>query len=297
MTDKALRRELSEAMEAGQRMLADKDLAAAEAAFRQGLSVCERSGSQDTGWQSDIALLQDSLGDVLVAQGDLPAALECYRSSMAGRERLRAADPSNAERQRDVSVSLVKIGDVLLHQGQIAEAVVSHRAALEIAENLALADPTNVDRQHDLSILHHKIGDALSSHDPAPARDSYHESLASAERLASADPDNADFQAALAIGYERFGDTATQHGEPAEAIKAFERALAIYEGLAERFSNPAYRAFAVVPLWRLGLLKGAKGRPELQHALDVLKELDGANRLDPKRKHWIPEIEADLASL
>jgi hypothetical protein len=43
-------------------------------------------------------------GDVHVEQGDLPAALESYRASLAIAERLAQADPGNAGGQRDLVV-------------------------------------------------------------------------------------------------------------------------------------------------------------------------------------------------
>ncbi|MFZ1093303.1 MAG: hypothetical protein WAN75_29480 [Xanthobacteraceae bacterium] len=42
---------------------------------------------------------------MLVAQGDLTAALQAYRDSLGIRERLAKADPGNAGWQRDLSVS------------------------------------------------------------------------------------------------------------------------------------------------------------------------------------------------
>ena len=60
---------------------------------------------------------------MLVAQGQLDAALTAYRASLAIRERLAAADPSNAAWQRDLSVSHDKLGDVLVAQGQLDAAL------------------------------------------------------------------------------------------------------------------------------------------------------------------------------
>ena len=60
---------------------------------------------------------QDKVGDVLVAQGDLTAALEAYRTSLAIFERRAAHDAGNAGRQRDLSAIQEKLGDVLAEQG------------------------------------------------------------------------------------------------------------------------------------------------------------------------------------
>ena len=50
----------------------------------------------------------DKVGDVLVAQGNLPEALKSYRDSLAIADRLAKADPGNADWQRDLSVSYRK---------------------------------------------------------------------------------------------------------------------------------------------------------------------------------------------
>ena len=62
-------------------------------------------------WQRDLSVSYIKVGDVQVAQGDLPAALTSYRSSLGIRERLSKANPSNTEWQRDLSVSYIKVGD------------------------------------------------------------------------------------------------------------------------------------------------------------------------------------------
>jgi hypothetical protein len=83
----------------------------------------------------------NKLGEVLVAQGILPAALAAYQASLAIAERLVAADPSNAGRQRDLSVSHNKLGEVLVTPGNLLGALAACLASLAIRERLAAADP------------------------------------------------------------------------------------------------------------------------------------------------------------
>ena len=101
----------------------------------------------------------DKIGDVQVAQGDLPAALASYRASLAIRERLAKADPGNAEWQRDLSVSHDKIGDVQVAQGDLPAALTSYRASLAIRERLAKADPGNAEWQRDLIVSYVKLSE------------------------------------------------------------------------------------------------------------------------------------------
>jgi hypothetical protein len=52
--------------------------------------------SHNTQWQGDLSMSYEKVGDVLKAQGKLDEALKAYRDSLAIRERLAAADRSNA---------------------------------------------------------------------------------------------------------------------------------------------------------------------------------------------------------
>jgi hypothetical protein len=50
----------------------------------------------------------NKVGDVQVAQGNLPAALVSYQASLTIRDRLAKSDPGKAGWQRDLSVSYDK---------------------------------------------------------------------------------------------------------------------------------------------------------------------------------------------
>jgi hypothetical protein len=54
----------------------------------------------------------ERVGDVLVAQGNLPEALKSFRDGLAIRDRLAQADPGNAGWQRDLIVSCVKLAGI-----------------------------------------------------------------------------------------------------------------------------------------------------------------------------------------
>src|SRR5262249_62348773 len=93
-------------------------------AIRVAQSAAEHDNA---GWQSDLSVSQERIGDVLRAQGNLAAALESYTSAHAIRERLAAADPGNAGWQSDLSVSHETIGGVLRAQGNHAPAPDRHK--------------------------------------------------------------------------------------------------------------------------------------------------------------------------
>jgi tetratricopeptide (TPR) repeat protein len=67
--------------------------------YRRSLTIFERLAAADpsnAGWQSDLSVSHDRIGDVLFEQADIARALDSYQTSLAIRERLAAADPGNA---------------------------------------------------------------------------------------------------------------------------------------------------------------------------------------------------------
>ena len=238
-------------------------------------------------------------GEIAVSSGALQAALSNFLASLAIAERLAAADPGNADWQRDLSVSHNRIGDVQSAQGDLGAALSSFLASLAIRERLAAADPGNAGWQRDLSVSHERIGDVQSAQgDLGAALSRFRASLAIAERLAVADPGNAGWQRDLATGHERLGVIHMRQDNQIEAKQSFVRALEIYTGLTARNpSDIASLVSSVVPRLGLARLDPAHARMHLTQALAILKPLAAANRLDVKRQSWIPDIEARLAAL
>ena len=99
----------------------------------------------NAGWQRDLSVSYEQVGDVLMAQGNLAEALKSYQDSLAISDRLAKADPSNAVWQRDLSVSYEKVGDVLVAQGNLAAALKSYQDSLAIGDRLAKAEPGNAE--------------------------------------------------------------------------------------------------------------------------------------------------------
>ena len=87
-------------------------------AARETLERLAASDPSNAGWQRDLSVSQEKIGDVLRAQGDLAGGLRAYRESLAVRERLAASDPSNAGWQRDLVVSYWKMADIGEQSGQ-----------------------------------------------------------------------------------------------------------------------------------------------------------------------------------
>ncbi|MBV1696385.1 MAG: tetratricopeptide repeat protein [Hyphomicrobiales bacterium] len=174
----------------GDQHVAAGDLNAAMRAFERARALSEESKNE-----RDLSVSHDRIGDVLVAQGRLPAALDAYRASLAIAERLAAADPGNAGWQRDLSVSHNKIGDVLVAQGSLPAALDAYRASLAIAERLAKADPGNAGWQHDVALSLQRVGIVAARQGQiAEARATYERGLVIMEKLVALAPTHAGFK-------------------------------------------------------------------------------------------------------
>ncbi|MDP6832233.1 MAG: tetratricopeptide repeat protein, partial [Alphaproteobacteria bacterium] len=92
---------------------------------------------ENTGWQRDLSVGHDRIGDVLRAQGDLTGAAKSYGASLEIRKRLSARDLDNTGWQRDLSVSHEKIGEVLWAQGDQTGAIQAYEQSASIAQSLA----------------------------------------------------------------------------------------------------------------------------------------------------------------
>jgi tetratricopeptide (TPR) repeat protein len=173
------------------------------------------------------------IGEIRLSRGESRTALDSYRAALAIAARLAAADPGNADWQRDVAASHSRIGDALVAQGNLPAALESYRAALAFSERLATADSGNAGSQRDLSISQSKIGDVLVAQgNLAAALDSYEASLAISERLAKAAPGNAGSQRDLNWALFRVADVQISQGNLAAALTDLRRVHESRERLA-----------------------------------------------------------------
>ena len=184
--------------------VAQGDLAGALKSYRDGLAIAERLAKSDpgnAGWQRDLSVSYDKVGDVQVAQGDLAGALKSYRDSLAIAERLAKSDPGNAGWQRDLSVSLQqgrRRAGGAGRPGRRAESPTATASPLPSAWR----SPTPATPAGSAICRCRTTRSATCRWRRAtwPARcKSYRDSLAIAERLAKSDPGNAGWQRDLSV--------------------------------------------------------------------------------------------------
>ena len=107
----------------------------------------------NAGWQHDLAVSYNKIGDVLSAEANLDEALENYQRSRTIADRLAAADAGNIGWQRDLALSHARVGMVFAQQGQGEQAAKAFHTGRRIIAEMAAQSPDNAMLQKDLAWL------------------------------------------------------------------------------------------------------------------------------------------------
>jgi hypothetical protein len=99
----------------------------------------------------------NKIGDVLVAQGNLPTALMSYQASLGIAERLAKADPDNAGWQRDLALGYGRVATVEAQQGARNLVLAAFKEGREIIGHLSQQSPDNATLHNDLAWFDEQI--------------------------------------------------------------------------------------------------------------------------------------------
>ena len=196
-----------------------------------------KSDPGNAGWQRDLSVSYNKIGNVQKAQGDLAGALKFYRGQPHDHcDRLANIRP----RQRGAGSAICRWSDrkdwrrANSAQGDLASALKSYQDSLAIFDRLAKSDPGNAEWQRGLSVSYERIGDVqVAQGDLAGALKSYQDDLAIIDRLAKSDPGNAGWQRDLAVSFDKLALVHKQSGDKAKALDFFRQGQAIMARLTK----------------------------------------------------------------
>lgn len=121
--------------------------------------------------ERDQSVANNAIGDVLVAQGDLPAALTAFRAGLGIAEALATRDPANTGWQRDLCVSYERLGDMAVARGALQEATKWFEKSRQNWQTLQKRDPANADWQRGIAVPLYRLGNvAVAQGQPEEAR-------------------------------------------------------------------------------------------------------------------------------
>jgi tetratricopeptide (TPR) repeat protein len=124
--------------------------------------VLERLAQSDpdnAGWQRDLWVSYNKVGDVQMAQGDPQAALKSYSDGLAIIDRLAQSDPGNAGWQRDLSVCYAKLADAYHKLNETAKARDALAAGRAIIGKLVKQHPDQAQWKQDLAWFDARIAE------------------------------------------------------------------------------------------------------------------------------------------
>ncbi len=173
------------------------DVAGALAVYGKSLEVRRRLAEADpsnAGWQRDLSVSQDNMGNVLRDHGDVAGALAAYGKSLEVEATAGLGRSPRTRVGNGTSVSHNKWARCCGNR-RCAGAMVVYGKSLEVRRRLAEADPSNAGWQRDQSLsltliaeCHERNGDSIGGLRFAE------ESLAMDERLAALDRSNVIWQ-------------------------------------------------------------------------------------------------------
>ena len=110
-----------------------------------------------TGFRFSIALIQMSIGDVLMAQGDLAGALERFDAAWRNANEQANGNQSNDDIQYVISLLHVRSGRVEERRGDPTAAIKAYERGARIAQSLADGSPGNPEFQSHIESTRQRL--------------------------------------------------------------------------------------------------------------------------------------------
>jgi len=175
------------------------------------------------------------IGQIRQAEGNLNAASDAYRDSIAFAQQAVERDPANGEWQLGLATARFYAGEAFRVQGDLKGAMREYQAYRDIAQNLVDREPQN---ERWLLELSYGLGGVAFVHEAEGDFESARQELERAqqlkEELARRNPSDVERQQAVAGGHLRLGIFLDKLGEVDMALKHFIGNLEIRQDLVAR---------------------------------------------------------------
>ena len=212
------------------------DLKTALEAAERARALVEKALAEEPNqlwWRENLAISQETVGNILKGLGRHDDALESYRKALAIFEKAAADHPDERKWQAHVASACLLLATVLQTRGSQQEALEFLQRGHSIWQQLVAAEPGRTEWQRRLAISYRDIAYGLSKVGKrAEALAAIQSSIAINEKLAEANPDNVVLQHDLTFAYDRLAGLLAVTGQRPAAIEAYRKSLAITEKLA-----------------------------------------------------------------
>ncbi len=225
--------------------------------------------------QRDFAKVQEQLGQLSEASGNLTTALDHYRKSLGVRSFMSKQSTFSAEHLLDNLRLHSQIGKILVQLEDIEGGLQSYRAAHVICVRLSQESSDDLSLRYQLAESYQKIGELYSRlQDPEHALSALNQALELFESLVEVDPEDYRYLIAPAAVHGLIGDLLKAKDDLSGALKRFKTALDVSRFAARNLLGDAQaqRKIAIY-LNKLGdTLNGLDDHPAAkQHYLEFLE--------------------------
>lgn len=245
-------------------------------------------------WLRALATSTVRLGDCQKSQGEFDAALKSYTDSLAAREELAFANPSDRNAQFDVTIGYERVGDLQLAQGELDLAVDSYSKAAGKLESLVKKDRGNAVWQRTLGLAWEKQADAAEAcGDLDTSLDLLLKAKKAFVALVETAPGNLDYIHDIAMLDLKLGNAWTAMADIGQSLAAYTSARSSLEELRKR--NPAnsdWRRNLGIVLEKMGDAQRAQSQLDdamhtYQQSLSLRQSL---LELDPNNADWQRDV-------
>jgi len=229
----------------GDRAMQSNRLAEAEPLYREALTIIQALADAApegaylrSDLQREVSVAHAKIGGWLDRSGNQEAALEAYQRSLAIREALFTAAPSNATNRRDVIVMGDKVARLFLRMNREGDAEVSLTKALAAADGYTEIDPDDKRFAVTAARLTELSGDIAGKRgDHEAAADRYTRFIARMHDLFGPTPESVENRYAIASVVMKLGITEIRSGKTADGVERVRATVVVYAEIADRDST------------------------------------------------------------
>lgn len=244
------------------------------------------------------------IGDVRMAGGNLPEALDAFQESRSLATSLVDRAPRSVEARRAAMTAEFGLGYVYVRRRRLPEALASFEGYLRTARELSAERPDEPEWRLETAYALSNLGSVYETRGELErAREALAESLEIRRGLVARDPGNAGWRRGLAVAHNKLGVVLDALGRPAEALEHFRADVEISRDLSERSPSDAglterlatSRSYLGFELAAVGRAREALTEYRTAHELfGDLTDLDEQNRQWQRSLAVIQRHEATL---
>ncbi|MGF1728452.1 hypothetical protein [Photobacterium kasasachensis] len=193
---------------------------------------------ENIGYQADLAISCEKVGDIYLLFGQADNALKSYRESLIIRKKINSSHPNNRNYLYSLAMSHQKMGDAYNEKKMLNQALSEFRNNLSIRQSLAKVHPEDVIYQRSLVVANGRLGKTyLKLGQNNLALEVYKTNLDTISNFVQLFPSNVQYLRDQAVANMDMGKVYDIFGETELALASYQQASHIQKKLLKSDPN------------------------------------------------------------